>query len=189
MSFYGQKGDFYSGRTGYYRGDPGFLSNVFGGIVGAAKGYITSGGSWLGAARGAVGGFVKQHPVISAAGAAGTAMVGEQVVTHLPGRMPVPMRTGGGRTLPGSMGTPVVRGGMGMGAPGAGMRGYHVIKKGPHAGGLTRNRRMNPCNVRALRRAARRAHGFLRISRKLVGYYTPKHPKGRAFIRARKRRK
>jgi len=175
MSYYGAKGDFYSGRTGYYRGDPGFFSNVLGAIGGAVKGYVTSGGSLVSAGAGAVRGFVKQHPVISAAGAAGSAFAGEQIVTHLPGRQPIATRTGGGRTVPGAMGTPATR-------------GLLIHPRGMRVGGR-RRRRMNVCNVRALRRASRRAHGFLKISRKLVSYYQPKHPKGRAYIRAKRHRR
>ena len=173
MSYYGAKGDFYSGRTGYYRGDPGFFSNLLGGIGGAVKGYITSGGNFAAAAKGAIGGFVKQHPVISAAGAAGSAVAAEQVVTHLPGRHPVPSRTGGMRSLPGSMGTPVVRGTMGGGR----MRG---------AGG--RRRRMNVCNPRALRRAIRRTHGFARLAMKTIHIVHPKKKGHFGGFKKRRRR-
>jgi hypothetical protein len=48
---------------------------------------------------------------------------------------------------------------------------------------------MNPCNIHALRRAARRAHAFLRISRRLVGHYQAKRPKGRAYIKHRRKAK
>lgn len=62
---------------------------------------------------------------------------------------------------------------------------YHYSKK---TGQLVKGkpRRMNPFNPRALRRAATRAHGFIRMARKLVGYYQAKKPKGRAFIKKRK---
>src|SRR5262245_44411176 len=78
------------------------------------------------------------------------------------------------------------------------MRGYHMNKSklGPtkaHPKGaaphtvLVRNRHMNVANPRALARASRRAHGFLRMARKFVRYYTPKAPKGRAYIGKRRR--
>jgi len=72
----------------------------------------------------------------------------------------------------------------------AGAEAHRVIsRKGVREPGMRKHRRMNPCNVHALRRASRRAHAFLRISRKLVGYYQPKKPKGRAFIKHRKKAK
>lgn len=47
--------------------------------------------------------------------------------------------------------------------------------------------RMNPTNFRALRRASRRAHSFLRIARSAVRYFTPKAPKGKAYVAFRKK--
>jgi hypothetical protein len=173
MSYYGAKGDFYSGRTGYYRGDPGFFSNLLGAVGGAVKGYVESGGSFAKAAAGAVGGFVKQHPVISAAGAAGSAVASEQIVTHLPGRHPVGARTGGMRTLPGSMGTPVTRGSR--------------MRPGM-AGGGGRRRRMNVCNPRALRRAIRRTHGFARLAMKTIHIVHPRKPGRFGGFRKKRRR-
>jgi len=174
MSYYGAKGDFYSGRTGYYRGDPGFFSNLLGGIVSGAKSYITSGGSWTKTAAGFAGAFIKQHPVISAAGAAGSAVAAEQVVTHLPGRHPIGARTGGMRTLPGSMGTPATR-------------GLHMgVRRMP--GGAGRRRRMNVCNPRALRRAIRRTHGFARLAMKTIHIVHPKQ-RGRFGGFRKKRRR
>lgn len=52
-----------------------------------------------------------------------------------------------------------------------------------------RRRKMNPLNIRALRRADRRAHAFLRITRKVVKHYVAKQPKGRSYIHARRGRK
>lgn len=64
-------------------------------------------------------------------------------------------------------------------------RRYHYSKK---TGQLVKGkpRRINPFNPRALRRAATRAHGFIRMARKLVGYYQAKAPRGKAFIKRRK---
>lgn len=50
-----------------------------------------------------------------------------------------------------------------------------------------KRRHMNPLNIKALRRADRRAHSFLRISKKLVKHFVAKQPKGRGYIKARKR--
>lgn len=54
---------------------------------------------------------------------------------------------------------------------------------------VVKNRHLNPLNVHALRRAERRAHGFLRIARKLVRHYVAKQPKGKAFISTRRKKK
>jgi hypothetical protein len=55
-------------------------------------------------------------------------------------------------------------------------------------GGGGRRRRMNPLNLKALRRANRRAHGFLRAVRGAVRYYTPKAHKGKPYVHFKKRR-
>lgn len=82
--------------------------------------------------------------------------------------------------------------GVGMGhaaryAP-AGTKGYHMIKKGPHAGLWTRNRHRNVANIRALRRALSRAHGFERIARKVCHFVKPGGGRGRAVFKRRRRR-
>lgn len=68
----------------------------------------------------------------------------------------------------------------------AGTRGYHPIRKGPHAGLWTRNRHRNVCNPRALRRAISRAHGFAKLAMKTIHLIHPRK-KGR-FGGFRKRR-
>ncbi len=105
-------------------------------------------------------GIIMKHPVVSGAGAAGIVGVGLGA---------------GGRAI--------------MGPGGMCPKGHHISKKGKHAGMCVKNRHMNPCNPRALRRASRRAHAFLRISSKLVRYYQPHKKKGRPFIKARKKSK
>lgn len=53
---------------------------------------------------------------------------------------------------------------------------------------MRRHRRMNPCNIRALRRGLRRAHAFERIARKVLHFTNPRKSHGVAhFKRARKR--
>ncbi|SRR6266849_6004322 len=161
MGYY--QGDFYAGA----RGDPG-IGSFFKGLLGMGSSLIPGGSivsKVVGAATAGRGiikagkGIIMKHPVVSGAGAAG--LIGAAGVAA--GRAMVP-------------------GGM---CP----KGHHISKKGKHAGACVRNRRMNPCNVHALRRASRRAHAFLRISRKLVSYYQPHKPKGKAFIRTKKKSK
>jgi hypothetical protein len=68
-------------------------------------------------------------------------------------------------------------------------KGYYTARH-LHALQMGRTRakpRMNPFNPTALRRASRRAHAFLRMSRKLVRYYVGKAKKGKAYIGKRKR--
>ena len=154
---------------GYYRGDPGFFS-VIKSIAGAAAGFIPGVGGVAGKliskiptpVRGIVskvGTSIVKHPVLSAAGAAG----GLAAVTA------------------GEMGRAGILGRAAGKHPSA--RHLRAL-----AMGLKRAKpRMNPTNIHALRRAARRAHAFLRISRKLIGHYQAKRPKGRAFIKHRKK--
>lgn len=154
---------------GYYSGDPGFFSIVksvgsslasfIPGVGGIASKAISAIPTGVRTMGAKAAMQVVKHPVISAAGAAGALAVGSGTA----GRM-------------GAFGRPA---------------GKHPSKRHLHAlaMGLKRARpRMNPCNVHALRRAARRAHAFIRISRKIVGHYQAKRPKGRAFIKHRKRK-
>jgi hypothetical protein len=68
--------------------------------------------------------------------------------------------------------------------PGATMRGFHISKK---TGNVVRNRHMNPCNPRALRRAIRRATRFTKLAMKTIHLVHPKK-KGRfGGFRKRKR--
>ena len=53
-------------------------------------------------------------------------------------------------------------------------RGHHFIKHGPNAGNLTKNRRMNVTNPRALRRAIRRGHGFVKLASHTIRFVAPK---------------
>jgi hypothetical protein len=69
----------------------------------------------------------------------------------------------------------------------AGTKGYHMIRRGPHAGQWTRNRHRNVANIRALRRAMSRLHGFERVCRKVVHFVSP-HKRGRPVFRKRRKR-
>lgn len=186
MGYY-MRGDYYRGD--YYRGD--FWSTIGGVVkkglstaVGAVKGALTGG------PYGAVIGAVSNIPRFAGGGSVG------------PG--------GGGPPPPPAVsisGLPTFKGlnpfggpptGSGPTVPAAMMRGYHLNKSklGPtraHPKGapahtvMVRNRHMNVANPRALARASRRAHGFLRMAAKFVRYYQPKARKGRAYIGRRKR--
>jgi hypothetical protein len=95
-------------------------------------------------------GAIIKHPVLSAAAAAGVA--GGAMVAGAEALM------GGG------------------GAP----KGFHHCKSkhGCKSGEWVRNRHMNPCNPRALRRAIRRATRFTRLAMKTIHLVHPKK-KGR----------
>jgi hypothetical protein len=73
--------------------------------------------------------------------------------------------------------------------PGRGVRGMHIEKRGKRAGQLIPNRRMNITNPKALRRAIRRAHGFEKMARRVLGFTTPHKPKGRMYFRPKRRAK
>jgi len=59
---------------------------------------------------------------------------------------------------------------------------------GPLSGQPKKRRRMNVTNPRALRRAIRRARGFEKLARKVLGFTTPRKPKGRPYFRAKAKR-
>lgn len=155
---YYMRGDYYQRGDYYRRGD--FFGGLIGGIEGAVKGFAT--GGLTGAFTGAIGG--------ANVGSRG----GPKPPVHPPSTIPV---IGGavdvGRRM---LGETVAQ---------PGTPGYHISKR---TGRLVRNRHMNPLNVKALRRADRRARSFLHISHKLVRHYVGKVPKGRSYVRASKRR-
>jgi hypothetical protein len=64
--------------------------------------------------------------------------------------------------------------------------GYHIIKKGIHAGQMTKNRHRNVGNIRALRRAISRLHGFERVTRKVIHFVKP-HTRGKMVFKRRKK--
>lgn len=162
MPFY--RGDYYRGD--YYRGD------LFGRIGAGLKGFAT--GGILGGIAGLTGmsGGPKQPP----APPPGTISQGGVF---------------GGITQFFS-GKPVLN-------PAAQIRGYHPNKSNeydpsqhgkivvPKGSKMVRNRHMNVANPRALARAARRAHGFLRLASRFTRYYSPHKHKGRAYIGRRKK--
>src|SRR5262249_15735226 len=66
------------------------------------------------------------------------------------------------------------------------LRGFHTSKR---TGKLVRNRRMRVTNVKALRRAIRRAEGFSRIAKKVLHFTSPRRVHGRGVFRVRRRKK
>ena len=168
MGYY--QGDYYAGA----RGDPfwGGLVSLARKGVGALLGVARGGGAPSGAGMGAskvmgAGRAIMQrgraaiikHPVLSAAGAAG--VVGAAVGAEAEHLM----------------------------AGGACPKGFH-ISKSKHSksfGACVRNRRMNVANGRALGRAVRRLHHFARKYRKVVGFVSPRKPKGRMYFKKKKR--
>jgi hypothetical protein len=190
MSYYG-RGDYYRGD--YYRGDPGIFS-FLGGIAKAVLPSIPIIGPIAGAIfNPAVAGTSVTRFVPQSMGTA----IGKVVQAAVPGRFPpLPQVPGPGGAMIRPPGGPIVP--MGGGGGGGGMRVMRPSGKGFYtarhlralAQGRTRAKpRMNPFNPSALRRAARRAHSFLRMSRKLVRYYVAKPHKGKAYIAHRKKSK
>lgn len=117
----------------------------------------------------------------SAAGAAAGAIVrraGQAVVQH-------PVLTAAGAAA--GVGVAAAEA-LGMGRPSLPTKGYHIIRKGPHAGKLTKNRRMRPTNPRALRRSLRRVAGFARIARRVM-HFTHPRARGRMVYRFARRKK
>jgi hypothetical protein len=169
MGYY--QGDFYAGS----RGDP-FWGALVGGAIGLGRSIFKKkllGSGTIATAAGAGtaimkrgGAMIMKHPVLSAAGAAGA--LGTVGLAE--------------RMLPGQH-----RGAEMLGF-GACPKGYH-ISKSKHSksfGACVRNRRMNVANGRALGRAVRRLHHFAKKYRKVVGFVSPKRPKGRMYFKKRK---
>lgn len=160
MGYY-MRGDFYQRGDYYRRGD--FFGGLVGGITGAVKGFATGGltGAFTGAITGAnVGSRGAPSPPTGP--------------IYPPSKLPL---VGGAVDIGRKM--------LGEEVAGPHTRGYHISKR---TGKLVKNRHMNVANPRALARAARRAHGFLRLSRRFVRYYQPHAKKGHAYIGGRKRR-
>ena len=80
-----------------------------------------------------------------------------------------------------------------MAHPGVAMKGFHMSKaRGGHcpsAPHLVRNRRMNIANGRALARATRRLHAFAKRYRKIVGFVSPRKPKGHMYFKKKHAKK
>jgi len=186
-------GDYY-GRGDYYRGDPGLLGSLAKGVLGVVKGAIgiTPVGRIAIAARTALA-RRPSPPMITpfAGGGGGVPDYG------FPGPGSVP-----------PVGQVMVGGGM-AGIPARPFidvipRGRHLNKstyvtrgggtsKWPmqilvHPAGTeaVRSRRLNVANVRALRRAIRRATGFAKLSRRVLSFVQAKAPKGKPVFKRKR---
>lgn len=211
MAYAYGRGDY---LPGYYRGSIfsaignflGTTAKVVGGaVVGGVTGLLSTGNP-AGAIKGAIGGAVSgavgatkaniQTATLAAGGSASalTPALQAQHAQALARTQPAGGSVAGtpqGRITAGV--APVLAGGMAV-SPGRVVRpsgkGYYTARHlRALQAGLTRAKpRMNPFNPRALRRAARRAHAFLRMSRHLVGYYQPHAKKGKAYIKVGRKR-
>jgi len=179
MSYY--MGDYYP------RGDPGFLSflgkglKMFGGAIPIVGGAVSAIGERLAATGAKTPGIVKAS-ITSMVPAAAGAAAGSAVTR-------VMSRGGVGATL---MKHPVMSAAGAAGAMvGGGMAAGAALAKharaAVHAGGK-RRRRMNVCNPKALRRAARRLHSFAKHYRKAVGFVSPHPKKGRMYFKSRRKK-
>lgn len=168
MSYY--MGDYYQGDPGFFSGIAGLVRKIpgIGGAVGGLAQKLLGGGKAATAGnklapilKGA-GQLALKHPVLTGAGAAGLVATGGAVV-----------------------GSELGRAGM---VP-AGMHGYHIEKRGKHAGQLVKNRHMRVTNPKALRRALRRAYGFERVAMRTIRLLHPKkHARFGGFKHRRKAR-
>lgn len=133
----------------------------------AAGGFLGSIGKAIG---GAVKGFISGGPLGAIRGA-GAAVLRRPNVTPLP---PSGMSlVGGGSIVP---------------APGLVGFGQRVLPGGATGYEFRRRRRINPLNIKALRRAMRRAKGFERQARRVGSFFNPGKSyrlKGRARRRAK----
>jgi hypothetical protein len=175
MGYYrGGRGDFY-GSGGYYRGDPGFFS-FLGGLGKAALGAIPGVGPIAQAAIGAISGAKPKSAIVKASAApSGT------------------LATLAGKGMSIIKGHPILSAAGGVGILGAGLAGMGAMRKGKKLShlaltGVRKKPRMNPTNPRALRRAIRRAHAFERLAKHVIGFSSPRKPKGHMYFK-RKRKK
>lgn len=172
--------DPFGGPVGYY--NSGFLSGI-GGVLKSVGPYIAAAGSIAaevlpaiyhtgtsGATQAPAGGPTAT-PVMAKPPSRGTSLIQkiEQVADP---------------ALLGGPSHPAAR--MGRYAA-AGTKGYHMVKKGPHAGLWVRNRHRNVANIHALRRSLSRIHGFEKICRKVVHFVHPKRAVGHPVFKRRRR--
>lgn len=139
-----------------------------GGDYYAAGGFLGSIGKAIG---GAVKGFVTGGPLGAISGAA-SAIIKRPNVTPIAaplfGGTPIP--TGGGMIVP---------------TPGLVGVGQRLLPGGASGFELRKRRRMNPLNIKALRRAMRRAKGFERQARRVGSFFNP----GKTFrLKGRRKR-
>ena len=162
--YYGQmRGDYYRGD--YYQGDPGFFS-FLGGLAKKAVSFIPG-----------VGPAVSTALELIPKGGARVSKTGAMTAIKKVG----PIVTAIGKSKGGKLA-------LGAGALGAAAL---IGRATRGAGGATgrRHRRMNVCNVRALRRSIRRTQGFAKLAMRTIHLVHPKkHARFGGFKkRARKR--
>ena len=159
MGYY--MGDFYS-RARQTRGDPGFFS-FLGNVAKTVGGFIPGVGGIVSKAGELLSrvGAPKLLPEIAGMGS----KVGKAIIKH-------PGITAAGTAAVGA---------------GVGAALMHMGRKGVMIKG--RRRRMNPCNGRALRRAIRRAHAFERIAKHVIGFSSPRKPKGHMYFKRKRKSK
>ncbi len=168
MSYYMQ-GDYYAARGRMSRGDPGFFS-FLGGIAKKALGFIPGVGPIASSLADAIiptAGKATSSAIVKAAERPGSLMRMGKGALDLAKKHPLATGLGAAGAL-----------------TGAGMLAHHALS----GGSGRKRRRMNPCNARALRRAIRRAHAFEHLAKKVIGFSSPRKPKGRMYFKAKRKR-
>jgi hypothetical protein len=184
------RGDYYRGD--YYRGDPGFLGNLARGALNIAKRVLPVVAPVVGGVIGEVAGrlarrrveeFVApplpqlspggQLNVNGSAGAAGTSVVQSPAGRYAPPWGLTVMGGPEGVSVCGIKGTHINKSGYYRRTPGGGVA--YIEPKSA----CVPNRRMNPCNGRALRRALRRAAAFKRVAMRSINVLSPAGKKKR----------
>jgi len=149
----------------FYRGDPGFFS-FLGGLAKKAVGFIPGVGPIASAALGAIptgGGAMVRKGAASMVRKAGAIVVKHPVLS--------------GAAAAGVIGAGGVVGGRKMAVRGA-----------ARMAGMRRHRRMNVCNVKALRRSIRRTHGFAKLAMRTIHLVHPKkHARFGGFKKRRRK--
>ncbi|MHC4067047.1 MAG: hypothetical protein ACYSUI_21430 [Planctomycetota bacterium] len=149
MSYYTGQGDYYSGK-----GDPGLFGSIFSGIKGAVGGFLKGGP--LGAIKGGISGVIGRPQTGRALQP--PAMQRPQIT--LPGLPFGPQRApvGAPAAAPAASGNGCT--------PGYHLNKAYSYRHNAEPGTMcVRNRRMNPANPKALRRAIRREKAFIGLAR------------------------
>jgi len=152
----------------YYRGDPGFFS-FLGGLAKKAVGFIPGVGPAIKGALDLIPSGRSASSAIVRASESGTLSRVTAGAKQVIAKHPVLSAAGAAGAIAGGS--------------------YAVGRSRGRASMMgRRHKRMNPCNVKALRRAIRRAHGFERIARRVMRFTSPgKKKKPAGFKRAKKR--
>jgi hypothetical protein len=189
MPYCYQRGDYYRGdyyRGDYYRGD-GILSAVGKFVGGVAKGVVSllpgPAGAVLRGVTGVGRGSVALGPTAGPAGIPGLGYLPPPGGSLPISQYPVGPQQPVGTMLPGGF------------VQQCGIKGTRPNKSGyyrqavkgnpesavyiPKGSVCVKTRRLNVANVRALRKAIRRATGFAKLSRRVLSFVQAKAPKGR----------